>query len=122
MGELIKNLGNKLRSLRTEKGYTQENMAELLQMSVSGYARIERGENTDIGLVKIEQIAQVFHIQPTELIQSASNYNHVENVNGTGSGIVTNNHIQLTNDEDLKLLKTLISDLTTRVQKLEEKK
>ena len=44
-------------------------MAEKLNMSLNGYAKIERGESK-IYLDKLEQIAQVFDIDVIELMQS----------------------------------------------------
>lgn len=44
-------------------------MAEKLNMSLNGYAKIERGESK-IYLDKLEQIAQVFDIDVVELMQS----------------------------------------------------
>ena len=44
-------------------------MAEKLDMSLNGYAKIERGESK-IYLDKLEQIAQVFDIDVIELMQS----------------------------------------------------
>jgi len=38
--EAIKDTGEKLRELRTRKGWTQENVAEMLGMSVSNYSNI----------------------------------------------------------------------------------
>ena len=43
-------------------------MAEKLNMSLNGYAKIERGE-TKLYLDKLEQIAQVFDIDVVELMQ-----------------------------------------------------
>ena len=47
----------------------QEQMAEKLNMSLNGYAKIERGESK-IYLDKLDQIAQVFDIDVIELMQS----------------------------------------------------
>lgn len=44
-------------------------MAEKLNMSLNGYAKIERGE-TKLYLDKLEQIAQILDIDVVELIQS----------------------------------------------------
>ncbi|AOF53382.1 putative transcriptional regulators [Pasteurellaceae bacterium NI1060] len=44
-------------------------MAEKLNMSLNGYAKIERGESK-IYLYKLEQIAHVFDIDVVELMQS----------------------------------------------------
>lgn len=59
-------LYEKIQFIRTLKGWSQEDMAEKLAMSVNGYAKIERGE-TDIPLSRLEQIAQVLGIELQEL-------------------------------------------------------
>lgn len=59
----------KIRKLREAKAWSQEQMAEKLNMSLNGYAKIERGESK-IYLEKLEQIAQVFDIDVVELMQS----------------------------------------------------
>jgi transcriptional regulator with XRE-family HTH domain len=56
----------KIRSCRREKGWSQEDMAEKLDLSVNGYANIERGE-TDVQLSRLEQIAETFGIKLLEL-------------------------------------------------------
>ncbi len=57
----------KIRSLREEKNWSQEDMAKKLHMSVNGYSRIERGE-TKAYIPKLEQIAEVFDVDLIELI------------------------------------------------------
>ncbi len=64
---LTQKIGNKLRLLRTEKGLRQEDMAEKLNLSVSAYAKLERGE-TDITLSRIEQIAGYYGLKALEMI------------------------------------------------------
>ncbi len=64
---LTQKIGNKLRLLRTEKGLRQEDMAEKLSLSVSAYAKLERGE-TDITLSRIEQIAEFYGLKALEMI------------------------------------------------------
>ena len=49
------------------KGYSQENMAELLGMSVRGYGAIERGA-TDIPFSRLEQIAQKLEVGVSDLL------------------------------------------------------
>lgn len=62
-------VNEKIRKFREAKDWSQEQMAEKLNMSLNGYAKIERGESK-IYLDKLEQIAQVFDIDVIELIQS----------------------------------------------------
>lgn len=62
-------VNEKIRKIREAKDWSQEQMAEKLDMSLNGYAKIERGESK-IYLDKLEQIAQVFDIDVVELMQS----------------------------------------------------
>lgn len=63
------NINDKIRRIRESKEWSQEQMAEKLNMSLNGYAKIERGE-TKLYLDKLEQIAQIQDIDVVELIQS----------------------------------------------------
>ena len=62
-------VNEKIRKFREAKDWSQEQMAEKLNMSLNGYAKIERGESK-IYLDKLEQLAQVFDIDIVELMQS----------------------------------------------------
>lgn len=68
MGDTV-SVNEKIRKVRESKAWSQEQMAEKLNMSLNGYAKIERGE-TKLYLDKLEQIAQVFDIDVVELMQS----------------------------------------------------
>lgn len=57
----------KIRFLRESKNWSQEDMAEKLNMSISGYSKIERGA-TKAYLSKIKQIAEVLDVDLIELI------------------------------------------------------
>jgi transcriptional regulator with XRE-family HTH domain len=54
--------------MRRLKGWSQEEVAEKLDMSANGYGGIERGD-TDVSFSKLEKIAAVFDIDVTELIK-----------------------------------------------------
>jgi transcriptional regulator with XRE-family HTH domain len=59
-------LYEKIRTIRQLKGWSQEEIAHRLNMSVSGYGSIERGE-TDVNLSRLENIAKIFEIDLSEL-------------------------------------------------------
>ncbi|EXI63131.1 hypothetical protein MHD_03055 [Mannheimia granulomatis] len=61
----------KIRALREIKQWSQEEMAEKLNMSLNGYAKIERGE-TRLTLDKLEQIANIFNMDALEFMQNAN--------------------------------------------------
>ena len=52
-------INDKVRFMRKERGWTQEFMAEKLEMTPNSYSNIERGV-TDIQNSRLEQIAKVF--------------------------------------------------------------
>ncbi|TAN35465.1 MAG: XRE family transcriptional regulator [Verrucomicrobia bacterium] len=53
--------------IRKAKGWSQEDIAERLGMSPTGYGKIERGE-TDIPLSRLEQISEILDINLADLI------------------------------------------------------
>jgi transcriptional regulator with XRE-family HTH domain len=57
----------KLRTLRSCRNWTQEEIAEKLGWAVNTYAKIERGE-ADVKLEKLKQIADVMGVDVTELL------------------------------------------------------
>lgn len=57
----------KIRVLRENHHLTQEEMALKLNLSTTGYAKIERGE-TRLNIPRLEQIAEIFDVDITEFI------------------------------------------------------
>jgi len=51
--------------MRRVKGWTQEEMAEQLAMSINGYSKIERGE-THLSDDKREKLAHIFGVEPQD--------------------------------------------------------
>ena len=60
-------INEKIRQLREQHQLSQENMADKLGMSVTGYAKIERGEVRS-NLSRLEQISEVFDMDICELL------------------------------------------------------
>ncbi|OOF57114.1 helix-turn-helix domain-containing protein [Rodentibacter genomosp. 2] len=65
-------INEKIRQLREQHQLSQENMAEKLGMSVTGYAKIERGEVRST-LPRLEQISEVFEMDICELLAFGEN-------------------------------------------------
>ncbi|WP_461105382.1 helix-turn-helix domain-containing protein [Spirosoma koreense] len=57
----------KIRLQRLQRGLSQENMADLLNLSTTAYGDIERGK-TDLTLSRLTQIAQVLDVSPLTLL------------------------------------------------------
>ena len=84
-------LYERIKFMRMFKGWSQEDMAEKLEMAVSGYAKIEQGK-TDVNFSRLQQIANVFGIELSDLITlSEKNVFHViENHNNYYNSSYTN--------------------------------
>lgn len=63
----------KIKIMREMNKWTQEQVAEKLGMSTTGYAKIERGE-TNISVEKLKQIAQIFNINITQLLDDNEHF------------------------------------------------
>ena len=61
-----------IRTLREERNWSQKEMAEKLHMSVNGYAKIERGENS-VNIFRLEQIAAILDVDVHELLPQPEN-------------------------------------------------
>jgi transcriptional regulator with XRE-family HTH domain len=126
--EMHKEVCSKMRMLRLQRGWSQENVAEMLNMSLTGYANIERGL-TDLSLSKVEEIAKVFDMTPQEFLNVGNTvYNIHNNGNGTGQGIGRFEgtfNISCTDDEKLKTMldgiQGFMGDVIKRVETLEKK-
>ncbi|HRP59917.1 MAG TPA: helix-turn-helix transcriptional regulator, partial [Vicingus sp.] len=60
-------IGNTIKKLRELKNYTQSYMSERLNMSLSGYSKIERDE-TDISLKRLRQIAEILETDYSNIL------------------------------------------------------
>ncbi|WCM41021.1 helix-turn-helix domain-containing protein [Flavobacterium sp. CBA20B-1] len=75
-------IGKKLQTLRKERGFSQEQVADKLHISQSAYARIESGESHSWANY-IQKICETYEITPEELV---SNESIVINNNQQGGG------------------------------------
>jgi transcriptional regulator with XRE-family HTH domain len=62
-------MGEKLRLLRIQKSWSQEDVAHELGMSLPGYSKIER-DKTDIPLSRLTQIAHLYSLSMAELFST----------------------------------------------------
>lgn len=96
----------KIKLLRENHHWTQDEMAQKLSMTTKGYAKIERGE-TISNLPRIEQIAQVFNMDICELLAYGEEGKIY--INNTDNNL-TNSFISLGNSsEEIQRLQLIIS-------------
>jgi transcriptional regulator with XRE-family HTH domain len=68
MHTICKSINNRIRSLRLDKGYSQEYMAFRLQISQQSYSRLESGRQ-DWKITQLADVATVLEVHLPDLIR-----------------------------------------------------
>jgi transcriptional regulator with XRE-family HTH domain len=63
----MNNVGEKIRGIRTLKGLSQQNMADVLGLSLPTYAEIERGKK-DVTISRLEKIAEKLGVTLNDIL------------------------------------------------------
>ncbi len=114
-------IGSKIKTIREMKNFTQEYVAERLEMSQSNYSRIERNE-INIPVKTLQSLAEIFELSLTDLIEFDAKYffNSVNNqtINGDIKSQNNNDYLQKTHEahiisltKEIENLKHIISEL-----------
>jgi XRE family transcriptional regulator, regulator of sulfur utilization len=113
-------IGEKIRSIRTIKGYSQEVMAGMIGISSIAYSNIERNK-TDISHSRLEQIAKVLNMDLIGLLshgeQIANIFNNCTNNQVVGS--VHNLYSERELRHQLEKAELTIAKLTAEREKAE---
>ena len=121
---LQQNIGQKVKLLRMAKGYSQENMAEMIDMSVSWYSKLERGEVQDIGILQIEKIAKLFELNVSDLLKLVESQNIFLNNTNSINGTLNSQCSIMVNEKDIETLQLSVKELhlllTSVLQRLEK--
>jgi transcriptional regulator with XRE-family HTH domain len=111
-------IGNKIRILREEKGFSQENLASALDITQSNYARLEKDDNR-ISVPRLIIIAKTLETTVTELVGEKANTVVNQNHNNEAVTYLHANfqadkeHIQTLKDE-IEYLKKMVDKFLER--------
>jgi len=64
-----KSVGKNIRALRHQRGWSQEDVANRLGISIPAFSKIETGV-TDINLSRLEQIANIYEVNVVNLLSA----------------------------------------------------
>lgn len=104
-------LHEKIRFIRNMKGWSQEEVAHRLNMSISGYGCIERGE-TDIPFSRLQYLAKIFEVELTELL--SLNEKTIFNLSVTQND-QSNWHVNTLNTEEIIKLRAEVEKLNLMI-------
>lgn len=101
----------KIRFLRESKDWSQEEMAEKLNMSLSGYSKIERGD-TKVSIPKLKKIAGIFETELMELMFLGEKYAcFVGNDNSHNINIIGSTELAFENQKQQLIIEHLKATL-----------
>lgn len=101
-------IGEKLKQARLNKSYTQDFMADMLNISQKTYSNFENNKTTP-DFNQIEKIAKVLEISVLDFLTDEKVEFNYTNVNGGNNGFVVNNHSD-----------KLIEQYELRIKRIEE--
>lgn len=114
----MNNIGTTIKVLREIKGISPKEMAMELDMSISGYSKIERGE-TDISLSRLVQIAEVLETNVSKLLSPEATYSFNFANNAKYNGVIQNQYISESKDivELISIMQKQLEVLTNIITK-----
>jgi transcriptional regulator with XRE-family HTH domain len=112
-------IGDNIKKLRELRNYTQEVMAEKLNISQNAYSKIERGE-TDVSFSRLVQISQVLEVNLLDLIafDGQKMLFNVTNTNNQTATAYLQNDLPVILQEINKVYEGRITDLHKEIDRL----
>lgn len=111
-----------IKKFRELKNISRQQMASELELSLSGYSKLERGE-IDVSLSRITQIAKLLGVELSQLLNFDSsqifNLNNNQLVQGTGTKA---NTVHYHSDEYLVKYVRILEEENLRLKAIIEKK
>lgn len=116
----LKDISSNIKKFRELKNYTRERLAAELDMSVSGYSKIERGE-IDLTVSKLQKIADALDVSMSEILNfdatTIFNISHNKEVQNIGN---KENHNTNNNNSPDDYTKNYILMLENEIERLKK--
>lgn len=105
-------IGENIRIIREMKGYSQEYMAAMLDMSQSGYSKIEMGVS-QLSIAKLEKISDILEHDMNNLLQSRDGQTNIFN---NSNHAIVNSMIENLHSENKEIYDRLIHQLRGEIE------
>lgn len=112
-------INDNIKSMRELKNYTQEYMAQRLDITQAAYSKIEKG-NTSISFDKLEKIATVFEVDLEAIIRFNSGLGPAGSLYKTSHSSETYSGLRLYKDK-IALLEKLLHHTDLEIKRYEDK-
>ena len=114
-------IGTKIKKLRELKNFTQEYMAQQLNVSQSTYSRFEK-DDSDLTISMLKQISEILDVKVEDLINFNEKFvfNNYSS-NQANQGYIVNNTQKELYEDHILSLKNQVSHLKDLINKLTEK-
>jgi transcriptional regulator with XRE-family HTH domain len=111
-------LHEKIKSMRKFKDWSQEFMAEQLEIAHSSYAKIEQGK-TDVSYSRLQQIAHVFKIELADLI--GVNEKNVFHITGNSHNYSSSNFYNHDTKSKIEKMQIVINNQKDKIELLQQR-
>ena len=108
-------IGNKIKNIRELKNFTQEYMAEKLEISQAAYSKLEKGD-LKISQDKLNKIAEILDVN----LEDIKDFDNKRILNSYNSIKGNNSNITYSN-QDIILIRKLYEDKINLLEKLVQK-
>lgn len=115
-------IGKKLRTLRAERGFTQEKIADLLTIPQASYSNLENNKGK-IDLKIIQKVAEIYEMEVIDLLKEEGFPFHQKNKKGDNNGLVINqlsDKLIVQYEIRLKEKDEIIADLKQLIKELKD--
>ncbi len=116
-------IGLKIKNLRELRNFTQQYMAEQLNMKQSGYSKIEKGE-TDIAFSKLQDIAGVLEVEVADIVSFDNQkfFQSFNNIKGNGSGyIIQSDKISKLYEDKIALMEKVLANVEQQLNQYKDR-
>ncbi|WP_445749781.1 helix-turn-helix transcriptional regulator [Polaribacter sp.] len=111
-------IANKLKRLRKQHGYSQEQVADHLHITQSTYGRMENGE-TNSWVSYIESICKLYNIEPKDLLQPDNVV--INNIKDTKGAIFNNGTINFLSEKLVELYENRLKEKDALIDELKNR-